>query len=104
MLYRALKKLSIGVAAGAVFNVNVLKPAAREKLENAGIIAPVHAPPLNEIWPGRVDALFRAGINCFEELILASNLSPELRGWQGEALKLLSPGPKQDCHCRKGGK
>ena len=101
MLYISRQKLSIGVAAGGVFNGNILKPKNREILENKGIIYPVHAPPIREVWPCRVEALFAAGFNCFEELILANNLTGALLTWQQEAVKLLSPGPFQSCNCRK---
>lgn len=101
MLYIARNRLSIGVAAGGVFNGDLLKPQNREILENKGIIYPVHAPPLRDIWPYRVDELFAAGFNCFDELVLAPNLMGKFLEWQREALRLLSPGPFQSCNCRK---
>lgn len=103
-LYRALRKLSIGVAAGGIFNGDILKPDNRSILENKGLIAPVKAPAIADVWPNRVDALFNAGFNCFSELILAHNLTGELRAWQAEAVKLLSPGIEQGCGCRRNKK
>lgn len=100
MLYIARRRLSVGVAAGGLFNGDILRPDALETLENKGLIYPVHAPALAEVWPCRVDELFLAGFNCLDELIMAPNLTGALLTWQQEAIKLLSPGPFQSCNCR----
>lgn len=101
MLYRALENLSIGVPRGEFFDGERLSAKARTVLEGRGRISPVNYPPVAEVWPDRVDALFDAGFNCFAELILARKPAEPFRTWQAEAIKLLSPGKYQSCECRR---
>ena len=105
MLYRANRKLSIGVGKGELFNSDRLKERAKNILEGKHYIQPVHAPPIRDVWPDRVDCLFKAGFNCLTELILFSgDLPEEFIVWKEEAISLLTPGPYQaqnNCGCNK---
>ena len=104
MLYRALRRLSIGVENGGLFDGARLKDGARNILENKHFIQPVTAPPIRDVWPDRVSDLFEAGFNCLTELVLSGDLPEKFVMWREEAIKLLTPGPYQaqnQCGCNR---
>ena len=99
MLYRAVKKLSIGIQAGEVFAGERLNQSALTALEGRGVIVRERGAPLGEFpeFAPALDELREMGIDNLTQL--AMSVHPlRKRAWE-----LLSP-PKIVRPCRCGGR
>ena len=67
-LYRALDKLSVGIARLEAFPASRLKPRNIDKLLRAGAIKEIRLPPIAPLFPEMAAELSMHGIDTVEQL------------------------------------
>lgn len=97
-LYRAMDKLSIGIAQYEAFPASRLKARNLRILAGKGAVAKIETPPIMAVWHERAERLREHEIDSFEALFDAEGFLD----WKREALCLLTPSSVGCKHC--GGK
>ena len=87
-VYRALRRLSIGVVRNEAFLAYRLKPENARILLRKGIIANVEMPPLDVMMPEHAEAFAEMGVTTFEQLFDSELVGADVKA---KALDIFQP-------------